>query len=497
MSCSQWYDYVIIGAGPSGLQWGTLLSKQNHTYTILEANTHAGAFFSTYPRARRLISHNRCNLGNVSDDFALRHDWHSILEANETFCRRHHKFYPSADEFVDYLKMIASSLNVQYNQRVQNVTYSPEHVLACTDNQCIRGKHVIIASGLSMRESPFPINYANFPSLDVKDEADFCRGKRVGILGSGNAAFETANMLKTCARSVHVLAYGTTFAALTHYPGHLRLQQGEFFDRYFLKSLDSIIVTNEMKRITECASPHSCYSNYADVIVYCGGFTGRRPNIVTRMSAKSKGRFPESGEFYSVPNTEGRGWYAGVLMHDHDYKKSSGGFVHGFRYLIRSQYRYVRALETGVWDGMIRMSSVNEMQSKVVQRIQESSGLYQMQGFLADVVFKIADSEFLLVPELPDLWIEHVIKVLHTSLKDHSILDRCVIKLEYGHLEGGWNFEHAITNRYAQMSPPQFLHPTFENRKRKLRAYEDLHGTWTGNIHTRRIETLAYECLHS
>ena len=501
MSCLELYDYIIIGAGPAGIQWGALLDHDNkHTYTILETESHAGAFFSIYPRARRLISHNRCNLGNVSDEFALRHDWHSLLEANETFCERHKRFYPWADEFVNYLEMVASSLHVQYDQRVTNITYTPEHALVCTPTQCIKSRHVVIATGLSVRPSPFPLNYANFPGLDKNEEADFCRGKRVGILGSGNAAFETANMLKTCARSVHILAHQTTFAALTHYPGHLRLQQGEFLDRYFLKSLDSVVVTNEMNRITHCPSPSSCYTEYADVIIYCGGFTGLRHNIVTRMSVGSKRRFPESHEFYSVPNSEGRGWYAGVLMHDHDYKKSSGGFVHGFRYLIRAQYRYLRALDSGTWDGLVRLDSVDAMQSKVVERIQESSGLYQMQGFLADVVCKVSDSEFVLLPEVPEPWVEYAIDAVKTAFGYDSantmLRSVCLVKLEYGHISGGWNFEAAISNRYAQMNPPQFLHPTFtSDSKNVLHAPEDLDGTWKNQQHVVRIRSLIRECL--
>jgi len=495
MSCAASYDFVIVGAGPAGVQWASLLAAEGaSTYVVLEAERHAGAFFASYPRARRLISHNRCNLGDgASAEFALRHDWHSLLGANETFCARRRAFYPRADDLVDYLSTVSAGLHVQYSQRVVNVTYADDHALTCTRTQCVRSAHVVLATGMSVRPSPYPLHYGNFPPLGADEEADFCRGKRVGILGSGNAAFETANMLKSCARSVHVFARQTSFAALTHYPGHLRLQQGEFFDRYFLKSLDSLVVTNEMQRVTHCPHPESCYPDHADVVVYCGGFTGMRPPLVSRMSARSGGRFPESGAFYSVPDSRGRGWYAGVLMHDHDYKRSSGGFVHGFRYLVRAQHRYIRAREEGRWEGERVVGSEDEAAALVVERVQESSGLYQMQGFLSDVVYAREDGRYSLLPEVPEPWVGDVLAALSASPPAR----RCVVKLEYGTVTGGWDFEAAVSNRYARADPPLFLHPSFTSGGRTLRAAEDLHGTWRGKEHVSRIRDGLLACLTS
>ena len=37
-------------------------------------------------------------------------------------------------------------------------------------------------------------------------------------------------------------------------------------------------------------------------------------------------------------------YFAGTPMHGRDYRKSSGGFIHGFRYLIRAQNRGRNAL---------------------------------------------------------------------------------------------------------------------------------------------------------
>ena len=50
------FDYLIIGAGPAGLQLGYYLEKNNRDYLIIERNDSAGAFFKDMPRHRFLES---------------------------------------------------------------------------------------------------------------------------------------------------------------------------------------------------------------------------------------------------------------------------------------------------------------------------------------------------------------------------------------------------------------------------------------------------------
>ena len=114
------FDVLIVGAGAGGLQWGLILNNTDVSYVILEQEASVGSFFRRYPRGRKLISHNKCNVGpGRSEDFALRHDWHTLLGAKQRMCDFSSEYYPHADTLVDYLSMIASGLNVQYNARVQ------------------------------------------------------------------------------------------------------------------------------------------------------------------------------------------------------------------------------------------------------------------------------------------------------------------------------------------------------------------------------------------
>ena len=77
------YDYVLIGAGPFGIQMGYYLEKNKEKYVILEKNEISGSFFTKYPIKRRLISSNKRYVESDPEtdinEFAYRHDWNSLI----------------------------------------------------------------------------------------------------------------------------------------------------------------------------------------------------------------------------------------------------------------------------------------------------------------------------------------------------------------------------------------------------------------------------------
>ena len=76
-------EYLIIGAGPAGLQLGYFLAQSGREYLILEAGARAGTFFETFPRHRRLISINKVYTGYDDPEINLRWDWHSLLSERD------------------------------------------------------------------------------------------------------------------------------------------------------------------------------------------------------------------------------------------------------------------------------------------------------------------------------------------------------------------------------------------------------------------------------
>src|SRR5438477_12085294 len=103
------YEYLIIGAGPSGLQMGYFLEKNGLRYMILEAGDSAGTFFKKFPRHRKLISSNKVSTGFNNTELNLRWDWNSLLSDSDEMLFKHYskRYFPPADDLVRYLNDFA------------------------------------------------------------------------------------------------------------------------------------------------------------------------------------------------------------------------------------------------------------------------------------------------------------------------------------------------------------------------------------------------------
>src|SRR5262247_2574888 len=93
-------DYVIIGAGPAGLQAGYFLKKAGLSFKVLEAASEVGAFFRKFPRHRKLISINKVHTGYTDENVRLRWDWNSLLsdELSPLFREVSQRYFPDADD---------------------------------------------------------------------------------------------------------------------------------------------------------------------------------------------------------------------------------------------------------------------------------------------------------------------------------------------------------------------------------------------------------------
>src|SRR3954466_1150706 len=98
------YDYLILGAGPAGIQLGYFLAKDGRDYLILEAGESAGTFFRTFPRHRMLISSNKVYTGYSDPEVNLRFDWNSLISDDPTLLFKNYSttYFPGADDIVRY-----------------------------------------------------------------------------------------------------------------------------------------------------------------------------------------------------------------------------------------------------------------------------------------------------------------------------------------------------------------------------------------------------------
>ncbi|XP_065899576.1 FAD-dependent oxidoreductase domain-containing protein 2-like [Dysidea avara] len=198
ISCSAHTDhqYCIIGAGPSGLQLGYFLQRAGRDYVIIKKAAVAGSFYLHYPRHRTLISINKRFTGSTNKEFNFRHDWNSLISADESLQVRHYSkdYFPPADSYVTYLQDFAKKLklNIQYNSEIVSVAREKsdgptagKFVLEDRNGTSYHCDIVVVSTGMWKPNIPkgFPgIEHAEgYESVSVNPE-DF-EGQTVLIIG--------------------------------------------------------------------------------------------------------------------------------------------------------------------------------------------------------------------------------------------------------------------------------------------------------------------------
>jgi len=211
-------EYLVIGAGPAGLQMGRLLHRAGRDYVIVEAGPEPAGFFREFPRHRVLSTDDNSLFDGVP------------------FSRYSKRSFPNADDLVRYLEDFARPLNVRYNTRVTQVE---------------QARHVIIATGKKSYVPGIPgIEHAETYGGASTDPTEYA-GKRVLIIGRGRSAFETADNIATTARLIHTVGRvvrkiskeGNEFTAVIDGTGELRY--------------DKVIVCAGFRRDTTLDVPHA------------------------------------------------------------------------------------------------------------------------------------------------------------------------------------------------------------------------------------------------
>ena len=96
-------------------------------------------------------------------------------------------------------------------------------------------------------------------------------------------------------------------------------------------------------------------------------------------------RYPGLTPGFESTNVPGL-FFAGTLMHGRDHRRSSGGFIHGFRYLTRALHRQLELRHHGVpWPAAALPVDVGALTMQLLRRINEMDGGYQMFGVLVDI----------------------------------------------------------------------------------------------------------------
>jgi thioredoxin reductase len=414
-------DYLIIGAGPAGLQVAQQLSARGREYLVLESEAVPGAFFTRFPRHRQLISINKPHTGTSDSELNLRMDWNSLLsdDPDLLFTRLSSRYFPGADDMVRYLADYARTLalRIEYETAVTAVSRAADG-FEVTDSrgQTRLARRLIVATGVGSPYIPAipgieqAEQYAEV-SVDPDDFTDL----RVLILGKGNSALETADNLVETAAVIHVAGPSSMrMAWQTHYVGHLRAVNNNFLDTYQLKSQNAIL-DGQVQSITRdddgMLTVRFSFSRANEVVkelryhrvIACTGFrfdagifaSDCRPALV------HNDRFPRLTSAYEVDGVPGL-YVAGTLTQQLDFKHGTSGFIHGFRYGARALRKILDLrYHQEPWPAAAVGGSAGEIADAALTRVNRTSALWQQFGVLADVVLRPADSDASYLEEVP------------------------------------------------------------------------------------------------
>lgn len=398
------YEYIIIGAGPAGLQMGYFLEKSGRNYKILEAGNKPGTFFQKYPRHKKLISINKRYTGYTDTEINLRWDWNSLLSDSEDMLFKFYSkdYFPSSTDYVKYLGDFAKhfNLNIEYNCKINKISKENGFTICDTNGKSYLSQRVIIASGTSIPYIP------NIPGIettenytDISVDADTFANQRVLIIGKGNSGFETADNLVGTTSLLHIASPNPiSMAWKTKYVGHLRAVNNNLLDTYQLKS-QNVLLDAHIERIEYSGGEYVVHFDYThadgekeflvyDRVIVCTGF--KFDNSIFDDSCKPEltinQRFPKQTSEWESSNISDL-YFAGVLMHMRDFKKKQSGFIHGFRYNIKALNHI---LENKYYDQPLPHQSseidAEKLTHMILERVNRSSGLWQQTGYLCDVI---------------------------------------------------------------------------------------------------------------
>jgi len=495
-------DYLIIGAGPAGVQLAYYLEQSGADYLVLEAGSGAGAFFEEFPRHRTLISINKRFTGSEDLDFNMRHDWNSLLteDLSFPFSDLDKKYFPDADNMVKYISSFADKFNlsINYNTKVVSIRAGSQgYVATSNDGRRFSAKCLIVATGFFkpfVPEIPGIEDVENY--IDMSVNASEFENQRVLIIGKGNSGFETADHLVASASVLHIASpESIRMAWKNHYVGSLRAVNNNFLDTYQLKSQNAVIDADieSIKKnksggfVVTFAYKHAeneVESIYYDRVLCCAGFriddSVFDVDIAPALTIKNK--YPLlTSEFESV--NQKNMFFAGTLTHSLDYRKTTSGFIHGFRYNVKALARILgRKYDSASLPEEELALDHNALSKFVLGRANVSGGLWQQPGFIADYFYVNENGRVRYGKELPVSYVKDFVALSDTPL--------FTLTLEYGDPIEGDPFSTSRIHRenVSEARNSQFLHPIIRRYEggectNEHHVLEDLESRWEESVH--------------
>ncbi|GAA4445297.1 NAD(P)-binding domain-containing protein [Phytohabitans houttuyneae] len=487
------HRYVVVGAGPAGLQLSYFLQRAGADYVTLERDTEPGRFFRTYPRHRRLISLNKVHTVSTDPEIRLRWDWNSLLndEPELMFPKYSTDYFPDPDDLVRYLADFQAhhQLAVRYGTAVRRIEKVDGGFAVHTGDGTVHGECVIVAAGWGRPYVP-PVrgieHAIGYEDMRV-DPASYA-GQRVLVIGKGNSAFETASAILGHAAIVHLASRrALRLAWNTKHPGDVRGQYGALLDSYQFKTLHSVLdcEIDEIRPVGDHFEVDITYTHADgetatlayDTVLRCTGFRMSTdmfdPSCLPDL--ERDGRIPSLRPDWQSANVDGL-YFAGTLAQARDFKRASSAFIDGFRYNLRTLTALLRERYDGVPLAVDEVpASADGLTTLVLDRVNWSSALWTQFEYLCDAL--VVDPATGLVRHYQDLPEDHAVERFGEEPHWYSVT------LRWGREEYADVFNIARHPDPTRAGESAFIHPVvrrYRGRELVLEQHllEDLLAEW-------------------
>jgi hypothetical protein len=327
-------------------------------------------------------------------------------------------------------------------------------------------------------------------------------------MGKGNSAFETADALVEHAALIHVSSpTPLKMAWTTHYVGHLRAINNSVLDTYQLKSQNAILDA-DIQKIEKVDGAYRVSFGYQhaeseqevieyDHVIACTGF--RFDSTIFHESCRpemcDKNKLPvqkTNWESINIPDL----FFAGTLMQYLDYKEFMSGFIHGFRYNVRTLYHLLMEQYNDV-PYPSRFIGLDEgyVTQEIIKRVNKTSALWQQPGFLADI---------LVINRLNNSieWMEELTVMYAKERWPHSDSEYFVVTMEFGaqKFDNPFNVHRIARDNVTRAEDSNFLHPIirhFRGNKQIAEHHiiEDLAAEWVEPEHVEPLKAFLMDRL--
>ncbi len=288
------------------------------------------------------------------------------------------------------------------------------------------------------------------------------------------------NVFKVAARVIITGTRPTRVSAVTKYTGDVRVKFLTTLENFHGKLLDTVVhldmpfqwavsIDNSLNlsqaedltkviRAVTYANVHQC-----EVLILATGFQSVVPG------KRLKKRFPPHSDWYAVPDNPSI-HYVGWLMHRSDFQRGAGGFLSGYRYLIRNLMHHVREEDHGIPYPHLKFTKQQAL-DYAVHRFQVADDLVILQDgvVVRDAIVPMKDGTY-----------HYYEGVTYKYIKEFE-QKKAIIYLYFAWGDGrsaATVFDNVYLYNDTQKLRNIYLHPCMEVNGLVREAEEDLDMAW-------------------